>query len=133
MRPVPARLTLHALIALCVLTHTCFNGTRMTLSLAALKWGATPALVGALMALYALLPMLLGLAAGRWVDRIGARRPMLLGTAFLGLGVAVSAAWPARPARPPSAGTSTLVRRRGTLTPYLRRSTIPSERRTMSG
>jgi predicted MFS family arabinose efflux permease len=42
--------------------------------------------VGALMSLYALLPMLLAVSAGRLIDRIGARLPILFASATLALG-----------------------------------------------
>jgi uncharacterized protein (TIGR00297 family) len=48
--------------------------------------GASPFTVGVLMALYALLPMLLAVAAGRLSDRVGTRRPMLIGSALIALG-----------------------------------------------
>ena len=46
--------------------------------------------VGVLMGLYAFLPMLLAVAAGRLTDRIGVRKPMLVGSC----GVAIAAALP---------------------------------------
>ena len=54
--------------------------------------------VGVLMALYALLPMLLAVAAGRFSDRVGVRRPMLVGTAAIAVGAALPVALPGLPA-----------------------------------
>ncbi len=74
-------------ILLTILAHTAFTSSRMTVSLYALKLQASPFTVGILMALYALLPMLLSVAAGRLIDRIGPRIPLLWGNAMLLAGV----------------------------------------------
>jgi MFS family permease len=82
------------LVVVVVLAHTAYNGTRLTLSLNALALGASPLTVGVLMSLIAALPMLFGVASGRLVDRIGVRRPMLIGTALLTLAVALPGVFP---------------------------------------
>jgi MFS family permease len=82
--------TLHALIALGILNHIVLAGSRVTLTLEALRLGASAATVGVLLALYALLPMLSSVAVGRLSDRIGVRKPMLAGSC----GMAVAAAVP---------------------------------------
>jgi len=69
--------------ALAILTHIALTGGRVTVSLGALAQGASSFTVGVLMALFALVPMLLSVHAGRWVDHIGARRPMRIGAALL--------------------------------------------------
>src|SRR4030095_15355215 len=78
--------TLAILIPLGIANHAVLSGSRVTVSLEALSMGASPFTVGVLMALYALLPMLLAVAAGRFSDRVGMRRPMLIGTAGIALG-----------------------------------------------
>ena len=82
--------TLLALIGLGILNHTVLAGSRVTVSLYALSQGASPLLVGALMGLYSFLPMLLAIGAGRLSDRIGVRRPMVVGSC----GVAIGAVLP---------------------------------------
>ena len=79
-----------ALIVLGILNHTVLTGSRVTVSLYALSMGASAFDVGVLIGLYAFLPMLLGVAAGRLCDRIGVRKPMLAGSC----GVAIAAALP---------------------------------------
>jgi MFS family permease len=79
-----------ALIVLGILNHTVLTGSRVTISLYALSLGSSAFVVGILMGLYALLPMLLGVSAGRLCDRIGVRKPMLAGSC----GVAIAAALP---------------------------------------
>jgi MFS family permease len=59
----------------------------MTTSLFALQLGASEFTVGLLMALFAMLPMMLSISAGRFIDRIGPRRPLLAGFAVLATGV----------------------------------------------
>jgi predicted MFS family arabinose efflux permease len=77
-----------------VLAHSAFNGTRLNISLQALSLGASPLAVGVMMSLFAALPMLLGIAAGRFVDRIGVRKPILWATAVLAAFIALPAAIP---------------------------------------
>lgn len=89
--------TLVALILLGVCNHAVLTGARVTVSLNALADGASAALVGLLMALFALLPMLCAVSAGRLVDRIGARRPMLWGSIGCLVGAGLPAAFPGLP------------------------------------
>jgi hypothetical protein len=63
-------------ILLTVLAHTGFVGSRVVVSLYALNQHASPLTVGALLSLYALLPMLLAVSAGRLIDRVGVLQPM---------------------------------------------------------
>jgi len=82
-------------VTLNVLAHLCFVGSRMTTSLFALKHGASAFTVGLLMALFAVLPMLLAVSAGRLIDRIGPRLPMLAAFATLVVGAGLPFAFPA--------------------------------------
>lgn len=79
-------MAIHLIVLMCLLSHSGFGGSRVVVTLYALELGANQFTVGTLMALYALLPMLLAIAIGRLADRVGARLPMLLGTA----GVAIA-------------------------------------------
>ena len=80
-----------AVLSLAVISHTAFNASRMTVSLAAIQLKAPTYMVGLLLSLYALLPMLLSLPFGRWIDRVGTRLPMLLGAIGLAVGFSVPA------------------------------------------
>jgi MFS family permease len=82
------------IIALTVLTHTVFNGTRMLVSLYAIHLHASPFTVGTLMSSFALLPMLLAVGAGRLIDRVGARWPMFAASFTVALGVLLPFIWP---------------------------------------
>ncbi len=92
------RRTLVALIPLAIANHAVLAGNRITVSLDAIARGASPFTVGVLMSLYAVFPMLLAISAGRITDRLGARRPMLLGTAAIGVGALLPLLLPGMPA-----------------------------------
>ena len=74
-------MTLYFIAALTVLLHLSFAGMRVLLSLFALHLHASPLTVGLLMSVLAAVPMAFSVLWGRYVDRVGTRRPMLLGTA----------------------------------------------------
>ncbi len=63
-------------------------------------------MVGVLMSLIAALPMFFGIASGRLVDRIGVRRPLLIGTSFLALAVALPGLFPGLAVMPIAAALS---------------------------
>ena len=89
--------TLAALIPLGIANHSVLAGSRVVVSLNALSLGASPFTVGILMSLYALLPMLFAVMAGRLSDRFGTRRPMLVGSAVIGVGATLPFAVPGLP------------------------------------
>jgi predicted MFS family arabinose efflux permease len=74
-------------ILLTVLSHIGFVGSRITVSLSAISGGATPMTIGVLMALYAVIPMILAVPAGRLVDRVGAFRPIAVAGAVVVAGM----------------------------------------------
>jgi MFS family permease len=77
-----------------VLTHTAFGASRLTASLYALSNRASAFTVGVVIALYALVPALLAVRAGRWLDTVGPYRPLLAGTAMMTAGALLPAAFP---------------------------------------
>jgi len=81
-------------ILLLVVAHIVFTGARVTASLYALANGASTFTVGVLMALFALVPMLTAVRAGKWLDRAGPRRPLLASGALLLAGITLPAAFP---------------------------------------
>jgi len=88
------RMTLVRIIGIAVLAHMAFVSARMTGSLYALANKASTFTVGVMMALFALVPMLIAVRAGRWLDAVGARRPTLTGVALMLLGTLLPAAFP---------------------------------------
>jgi MFS family permease len=89
--------TLYLLIFVTLLNHSVFAGTRVAASLYAIHLKATPFTVGALMALYALLPMFFAVSMGRWTDRVGSRPPMLIGSVAIASGASLPFLWPGMP------------------------------------
>jgi predicted MFS family arabinose efflux permease len=71
-----------------------FVSARMTGSLYALAHGASTFTVGVMMALFALVPMLIAVRAGRWLDVVGPWRPTLIGILLIVAGMALPAAFP---------------------------------------
>jgi len=82
------------IIAITVLTHMAFVSARMTASLYALANGASTFTVGVIMALFSLIPMLIGVRAGRWLDAVGARRPTMIGVLLVFGGMLLPALFP---------------------------------------
>lgn len=77
---------LTAVVVLGIVNHIVLAGSRVTVTLDALRQGSSTAVVGILLALFALLPACLAVAAGRLSDRIGVRRPMIVGSLILAVG-----------------------------------------------
>jgi predicted MFS family arabinose efflux permease len=80
-------MSLLRLISIAVLAHMVFVSARMTASLYALANNASTFTVGVILALFSLVPMLIGVRAGRWLDAVGPRRPTLIGNLFILAGV----------------------------------------------
>jgi len=72
-----------------ILVHAAFASMRVTVSLFALDQEASALTVGIIMSLLAFIPMLLSVHTGRVVDRVGPRRPMVLGAGLIALGLAL--------------------------------------------
>lgn len=89
-----AHVNLRLVVLLTILVHLAFAGSRVTLPLLAIDLGATPFTVGVIMSLLAALPMLFSVHAGRAIDRIGVRRPMLAGAGAVASGMLLAAAVP---------------------------------------
>ena len=69
---------LYLLVLIAATGHLAHDGARFAVTLYAVRLGISPAVIGTLGAMFALLPALTSLAIGRWIDRIGARGPMLV-------------------------------------------------------
>ena len=72
-----------------MMNHVALTGGRITVSLTALQMGLSTFKVGTLVAVFAVLPMLFSVRAGRWVDRVGVQRPLIIGTALVAVGTAL--------------------------------------------
>lgn len=89
--------TLPRLIGGQIFLHACMAGMRMATPLLALKQGYSPLAVGALLALFALTQVFFALPAGRYVDREGLKKPLLISVTLSCLGASLSALWPVFP------------------------------------
>jgi predicted MFS family arabinose efflux permease len=89
-----AGMTLVRIIGIAVLAHMAFVAARMTGSLYALANKASTFTVGVMMALFALVPMLIAVRAGRWLDAVGPWRPTLTGLLLMLGGTLLPALFP---------------------------------------
>lgn len=87
-------MAMYLIVLLCILNHAAYAGSRVVFSLYAIDLGANSFVIGVLMSLYALCPLLLAIYTGKLIDRVGARVPMLAGTAGLMLGMALPVVMP---------------------------------------
>ena len=92
--PAPVPPVLRSLVVLMVLAHLAFTGARVTLSLHAIALHGSAFTVGLLMSLLAVVPMCIAVHVGRWTDRVGVRRPVLIALVTVALGTALPATWP---------------------------------------
>jgi MFS family permease len=69
--------------------HLAYVGCRMTTSLFALELGASAFTVGSLVACFAALPMFFSVYAGRLIDRVGPRGPVMIGLGLVALGASL--------------------------------------------
>jgi MFS family permease len=77
--------------------HACMSGTRLAAPLLALREGYSPAAVGVLLALFALMQVFLALPAGRYADRHGLKRPLAYSVSAAVLGAGAAVAFPVFP------------------------------------
>jgi MFS family permease len=77
--------------------HISTFASRTATPLIALQNGHSAATVGVLLSTYWIVPIVFAISAGRWVDRVGARRPMLVSSALQVAGLVTAALWPALP------------------------------------
>jgi MFS family permease len=83
-----------AVIVLMVLTHSAYSATRLALSLTALAWQVPTVLIGVLLSLISIVPMFVSIWVGRWLDRVGTFRPLVIGSLSMLIGVALPRLWP---------------------------------------
>lgn len=77
------------IVAYSIAIHACYLGSKIAVSLYALHLGASQTTIGLLAALYALVPMVLGIYSGRLVDSSGTRWPLMCGAAVVCCGMLV--------------------------------------------
>ena len=87
-------MTIYIIVLLAFLTHIGFAGSRLAVPLFAVDQGATPFVVGSVVALYAAFPLFLALPAGRMSDRLGFKMPLVLGTGGVFVSLILPLFWP---------------------------------------
>ena len=87
-------MTIYIVVLLAFLTHVGFAGSRLAVPLFAIDQGASPFVVGTIVALYAMFPAVLALAAGRMIDRLGFKIPLLFGTGGIFTALVLPCLWP---------------------------------------
>ena len=84
---------MYLMVFLNVIIHGCQIGSRIVMVLLAIELGANMLEIGVMVALYSVLPLLLGVYSGRMSDRYGVRLPMLLGAVLMGCGLLLPYLW----------------------------------------
>jgi MFS family permease len=87
-------MTVYLVTLMAVLVHVAFVGSRVATSLYAINLGADAFAVGLLMSIYAWCPMVFAIYAGKLIDRVGARPPVLAGATGVMAALALPVVWP---------------------------------------
>jgi MFS family permease len=87
-------MSVYLTVLLAVLNQIGLKGSKMLVALYAIDMHASPLTIGALVSTYAVFPLVLAVYAGRYSDRVGMRRPMILGSFALCLGLLVPTVFP---------------------------------------
>jgi MFS family permease len=87
-------MNIYLIVSLAILIQIALKGSRMLLSLYAIDLGASPFVIGVLIAMYAVFPLLLALTAGKTADRVGPKWPLIIGSFGLSAGLAFPAIFP---------------------------------------
>lgn len=88
------QIQLFSLIAVSMLAHITMGGGRVAASLYVLHNGHSAMMAGFAYSGYSLLPALLSLLMGRWIDRVGARHVMRTSQLIMIAGLVAPAFWP---------------------------------------
>jgi MFS family permease len=91
------RAELAPIIAAHICLHAAMTGARMAAPLFALTHGFGPAAAGVLVALFAATQIFLSLPAGRYADRHGLKKPLVLSIFVTAVGAGLAAVWPVYP------------------------------------
>jgi MFS family permease len=78
-------MNIYLVIALTVLTHSAFKGSKVLISLYAIDLGASPLTIGVLFSMYSVFPVVVSVYAGHVSDARGARKPMIFGACGLAI------------------------------------------------
>ncbi len=97
-QPLPSALASAGVLCLLImLVHIAISGGRVAVTLTALELGRSTFEVGVLIAVFALLPMLCSVQAGRLIDAIGPFKPMRASAIMVIMGTLLPFAWQSLP------------------------------------
>ena len=88
-------MSVYLTVLLAVLNQIGLKGSKMLVALYAIYMGASPLTIGMLISTFAIFPLTLAVYAGRYSDRVGMRRPMILGSFAVCLGLLLPTVFPA--------------------------------------
>jgi MFS family permease len=91
-------LPIRLVLLIVLLNMTAFRGSKVVVTLFAVELGISQFYIGALIAVYSVFPMLLGIYAGKLTERLGVRLPMTAGTIGVAIALLVPFAFPRVPA-----------------------------------
>ncbi len=74
---------LHIHVALSTFNHLAYNGSRMAVTLYAVHLNASAALVGLVTASFGSVSIFTAVPMGRWIDRVGPRKPMMIASLMI--------------------------------------------------
>jgi MFS family permease len=86
-------MNLKGVLLLIFLFHTVVNATRPVITLSADEYGASIWIIGILTSTFAFLPLLFSIHAGKIIDKIGDRLPIIIGFVSLIAGMIVPAVY----------------------------------------
>jgi MFS family permease len=87
-------MSVYHIVVLTILNQIGMKGSRMLVALFAIELHASPLTIGMLVSMYAIFPLMLAVYAGRYSDRVGVRRPMVLGSAGMCFSLLIPATLP---------------------------------------
>jgi MFS family permease len=87
-------MSVYLTVLLAVLNQIGLKGSKMLVALYALELHANPFTIGLLISMYAIFPLVLAVYAGRYSDRVGMRRPLVLGSIGLCCSLLIPAMFP---------------------------------------
>ncbi len=91
-------MSIYVVLTVVLLNMTAYRGSKVTVTLFAVDLGIAQFWIGAIVALYSVFPVLLGLYAGKLIDRLGVRGPMIGGTLGVSSALLVPFVLPGTPA-----------------------------------
>lgn len=84
---------IYILVALTTCSHMVQVGGRLAVMLYAVHLSASPATVGVLSSLFNLINIFTSVEVGRWIDRSGAKTPVLVGSVMINVGAGLACIW----------------------------------------